>query len=98
QIIQFFKAIHADSADFITTDMLDRDAGCFETHTDMNCQRNDGPWYWDESNVTSPTFHEKLAAWKVLTDGIGLPMMWWQIPFGVPSATAGGTAGHYRDN
>ena len=24
--------------------------------------------------------------------------MWWQIPFGVPSTTPGGTAGHYRDN
>ena len=24
--------------------------------------------------------------------------MWWQIPFGVPSDTPGGTAGHYRDN
>jgi hypothetical protein len=25
-------------------------------------------------------------------------MMWWQIPFGVPSSTPGGTPGHYRDN
>ncbi len=25
-------------------------------------------------------------------------MLWWQTPFGVPSATVGGTAGHYRDN
>ena len=24
--------------------------------------------------------------------------MWWQMPFGVPSATPGGSAGHYRDN
>ena len=25
-------------------------------------------------------------------------MLWWQVPFGVPSNTPGGTAGHYRDN
>jgi hypothetical protein len=28
----------------------------------------------------------------------GLPVVWWQTPFGVPSTTPGGTAGHYRDN
>jgi hypothetical protein len=25
-------------------------------------------------------------------------MIWWQVPFGVPSTTKGGSAGHYRDN
>jgi photosystem II stability/assembly factor-like uncharacterized protein len=25
-------------------------------------------------------------------------MIWWQLPFGVPSTTPGGTPGHYRDN
>jgi hypothetical protein len=25
-------------------------------------------------------------------------MMWWQVPFGVPSTTPGGTSGKYRDN
>lgn len=98
QIVSFFKAIHADAADFIATDMLDRDAGCFEAHTDPNCQRNEGGWYWDETNTTSPNFHEHLAWAKAIHDGLNLPMMWWQVPFGVPSATPGGTAGHYRDN
>ena len=28
----------------------------------------------------------------------GLPIVWWQTPFGVPSSTPGGTAGHFRDN
>jgi hypothetical protein len=97
-ILSFFKAIGADRADFLTTDMLDRDAGCFEAHTDPNCQRNDGPWYWDESNQTSPNFREHLDWVMQITKGLGLPMMWWQVPFGVPSSTSGGTAGHYRDN
>jgi len=33
-----------------------------------------------------------------MTTGLALPMLWWQVPFGVPSTTPGGTAGHYRDN
>jgi hypothetical protein len=97
-ISTFFKAIGADKADFLTTDMLDRDAGCFEAHTDSNCMRNDGPWYWDEANQTSPNFHEHLDWVKQVTQGLGLPMVWWQVPFGVPSSTPGGSAGHYRDN
>ncbi|PMY95031.1 hypothetical protein C1X24_27395, partial [Pseudomonas sp. FW305-124] len=40
--IAFYKAIGAQHGDFVTTDMLDRDAGCFEAHTDPNCQRTEG--------------------------------------------------------
>jgi hypothetical protein len=29
---------------------------------------------------------------------LGLPLLWWQTPMGVPSTTPGGTSGHYRDN
>jgi hypothetical protein len=98
QVISFFQAIHADKADFVATDVLDRDAGCFEAATDPNCMRGGGPWYWDESNQTSPNFKEHLAWVTALHQGLNLPVMWWQVPFGVPSTTPGGTAGHYRDN
>ena len=96
--IAYFKAIGAAETDFIATDMLDRDAGCFEAHTDPSCQRSGTGLYWDESNQRSPNFHEHFAWVKQITTGLSLPMMWWQVPFGVPSATPGGTAGHYRDN
>jgi hypothetical protein len=100
QIIQFFKAIHADTADFVATDVIDRDAGCYEAGTDMNCQGGGGgpPWYWDETNQTSPNFHDHLAWVTALHAGLSLPVLWWQLPFGVPSTTPGGTSGHYRDN
>jgi hypothetical protein len=99
QEIAFMKAIGADKADFWATDALDRDAGCFEQHTDPNCQRGGKTgWYWDESNQTSPNFHEHFAWVKQIGAGLGLPVMWWQVPLGVPSSTPGGTAGHYRDN
>ncbi|MEP7051891.1 MAG: hypothetical protein ABJB12_16115 [Pseudomonadota bacterium] len=95
--IKFLKAVGADQADIVIADMLDRDAGCFEAAQDPNCQRQ-GNFYWDETNQTSPNFHEYLAWAKAITSGLGRPMLWWQVPYGVPSATKGGTAGHYRDN
>ncbi len=41
---------------------------------------------------------DHLSWVKSVHDGIGPPMIWWQVPFGVPSATPGGTSGHYRDD
>lgn len=96
--VKFFNAIGADQADLMTVDALDRDAGCFEAHTDPNCMRNDGPWYLDETNKTSPNFHDHLAWVKSISDGTKKPILWWQVPFGVPSNTPGGSAGKYRDN
>src|SRR6185369_8703346 len=56
----FLKKVGADRTDVIFADMLDRDAGCFEAKVDPNCQRG-GSFYWDETNTTSPNFHEYLA-------------------------------------
>jgi hypothetical protein len=98
RVASFLVEIGAGDTDFVTTDTLDRDAGCFEAHVDPGCQRNDGPWYWDETNKTTPNFHEHLAWAKAIMDGMRKPMLWWQTPFGVPSTTPGGSAGKYRDN
>jgi hypothetical protein len=95
--VTFLKKVGADQADVVFADLLDRDAGCFEAAVDPNCMRG-GNFYWDETNTTSPTFHDYLAWSKTISGGVGLPMIWWQVPFGVPSTTKGGTAGHYRDN
>ncbi len=35
---------------------------------------------------------------KEISDGLGVPVIWWQIPFAVPSDTPGGEPGAYRDN
>ncbi len=95
--VAFLKAVGADQADVVFADLLDRDAGCFEAGTDPVCMRG-GSFYWDESNTTSPNFHDYLAWSKAIGSGLGRPLVWWQIPFGVPSATKGGSEGHYRDN
>jgi len=96
-IAKFLNAVGADQTDLIFSDMLDRDAGCFEAGTDPACQRQ-GVFYWDESNQTSPNFHDNLTWSKAISDGVEHPMIWWQLPLGVPSTAKGGSAGHYRDN
>jgi hypothetical protein len=96
-LVRFFNAIGAADTDLIFMDMLDRDAGCFEAGNDPNCTRQ-GEFYWDETNQKSPNFHEYLAYAKQISDGLNKPILWWQVPFGVPSDTPGGTPGHYRDN
>lgn len=99
QVGQYLAAIGGSDADLVFLDMLDRDAGCFEAHTDPNCQRGDETgWYWDESNQTSPSFKEHFAAASKVVKAVGKPLIWWQLPLGVPSNTPGGSAGHYRDN
>ncbi|MGZ3424230.1 MAG: hypothetical protein ACXVEE_40595 [Polyangiales bacterium] len=97
EVIAFHKSIGAATADIIVLETLDRDAGCFEAAVDPNCKRT-GSFYWDETNTKSPNFKEHLTWVKAMHDGIGLPVLWWQMPFGVPSDKPGGTAGHYRDN
>lgn len=93
----FLLAIGAGETDVVVVETLDRDAGCFEEQG-PECTRDDGPWYWDETNQTSPNFHEHLAWAKAISDGTGKPLLWWQMPFGVPSDVPGGEPGRYRDN
>jgi hypothetical protein len=97
----FMVRLGADSADFIVAQTSDRDAGCFEVASppDECLGRGDGPFYWDENNVSSPNYSESLAQWSTVRSIVGnLPILFWQTPMGVPSTTPGGTPGHFRDN
>jgi hypothetical protein len=94
---KFLADIGGSDADMVVIDMLDRDAGCFEAGVLPQCQR-DGAFYWDETNQKSPNFREHLTWARAVSETVGVPILWWQLPFGVPSETPGGTPGHYRDN
>ena len=91
-VAAFMKQVHADEADLLFTDVLDRDVGCYEAHTDPNCPYG-GQTYWADTD-----FATHLGWVKEVTGSLGLPLMWWQLPLGAPSATPGGTPGHYRDD
>jgi len=104
-VVSFMNTMGTNQGDLLIMQTTDRDAGCREQAAltpdtaQADCVGGAGPWYWDEANQTHPNFQDNLAIAKTFHDGIGgLPIVWWQTPFGVPSATAGGTAGHFRDN
>lgn len=97
-VADYLVDVGAREADFLVVETLDRDAGCFEAAIDPNCQRRDGPWYWDETNQRSPNFHEHLAWARALAERVQRPLLWWQMPLGVPSDQPGGAPGRYRDN
>jgi hypothetical protein len=92
--------VSGGQADYVATDILDRDAGCFEAKpSDYDCDRGDTTgWYWDETNTTKPNFKDYLAWSRSMGQGAGAPILWWQTPMGVPSTSPGGSANKYRDN
>jgi len=101
--VPYMNAVGANKADFIVMQTLDRDAGCFEllyTANNADCSRTDpNPYYWDATNTASTsTFAQHFAVVRNLHEGIGLPVLWWQTPMGVPSTTPGGREGAFRDN
>jgi hypothetical protein len=92
----YLRTIGADQADYLAADSIDRDAGCYEVGG-PNCSKRDGV-YLDESNAKLPNFRQKLNWVAALSKELSLPMVLWQLPFGVPSASPGGTERHFRDN
>ncbi|HVH42249.1 MAG TPA: hypothetical protein VM925_07885, partial [Labilithrix sp.] len=98
RVAKFLGACGALEADFVVVDVLDRDAGCFEAATDPLCQRRSDRLYWDESNQRTPNFKQHFDWVTTIHERLGLPVLWWQLPLGVPSDIPGGTPKHYRDN
>jgi hypothetical protein len=92
----YLAKIGAADADVTVVETLDRDAGCFEAGTDPLCKRG-GTFFWDETNTAHPSFHDHLAWAKTIGEATGKPLLWWQMPLGVPAAGAG-SSGRYRDN
>jgi hypothetical protein len=96
----FLRALTSGEADFVATDASDRDAGCFEAKpAQFDCGRGGTTgWYWDEANKASPNFREYEAWMSAMHAGAQVPVLVWQVPMGVPSATPGGAPNQYRDN
>jgi fibronectin type 3 domain-containing protein len=105
-VVSFMNQLGTAQGDFIVMQTTDRDAGCREQYvltpatTQGDCYASNlTGLYLDETNQTHPNFQDNFAMALAFHNGIGgLPIVWWQTPFGVPSSTPGGTPGHYRDN
>ena len=96
----FLKACSGGEADYVVVEALDRDAGCFEAKpAQYPCARGETTgWYWDETNKASPNFAEHFAWATTVHEGIEVPLLWWQVPMGVPNDKPGGSPNMYRDN
>jgi len=78
----------AGEGDFGAADMSDRDAGFYE-------QQGRNSW-WDSTNAKLPNFRQAFTWAKAVSDTVGKPIVWWQIPVG--NMQGDDTANHYRDN
>jgi hypothetical protein len=94
-VSKFLMGCGAGETDFVVVETLDRDAGCFEAkyQSDARCAGGCTNCYWSDSQ-----YNTYLYWVKAVTKGVGLPALWWQMPYGVPSSTPGGTPDHWRDN
>ncbi len=84
----YLVALGADQGDFIVADMSDRDAGYYQ-------QQGRNTW-WDATNASLPNFHQAFTWAKAVSDTVGKPVIWWQIPVG--NMSLNNTANHYQDN
>ena len=80
----FLRALGAAEADMVVVEMSNHDAG----------QDNS---YWDATDVTLPSFAQATTWAGRLGQQLGLPPLWWQVPYG-NMALSNATCGQYRDN
>jgi hypothetical protein len=70
----FLLACGAADGDFVVVEASDRDAGYYRS---LGANT-----FWDADNATLPSFHQAFAWAAALTDRIGRPALWWQLPLG----------------
>jgi hypothetical protein len=89
KMVAFQTALGAKDGDFIVSDPSDRDAGYYEKTQGRNT-------WWDDTNATLPNFHQAFTWTKAVAEGLGLPVLYWQIPVG--NMNLDNTNLHYKDN
>lgn len=80
---QYLTDLGATETDLVVVEMSDRDAG-FNNR------------WWDPLNQTRPHFHQAIGWVSALGEALGLPTLWWQVPYGhmgLPN-----TCDRYEDN
>jgi hypothetical protein len=71
---QFLLECGAGESDFVVVEATDRDAGFYKSQG-----RNT---FWDATNATLPNFHQAFTWTQALTERMGKPALWWQLPLG----------------
>nr|HEX4314979.1 hypothetical protein [Kofleriaceae bacterium] len=78
-----------DTGDFVVVETSDRDAGYYQTVQSRET-------WWDATDAQLPDYAQDLTWVTTLTDTLGVPAMFWQVPVG--NAAQGNVSGHYQDN
>lgn len=91
KVAAFLTAAGESSADLVIVETSDRDAGFYQSAA--GGMRNT---WWDATNATLPNFHQDFAWVKALTEALGKPALFWQMPLG--NASQNNTTNHWKDN
>jgi hypothetical protein len=83
---RFYVDLGATAADFLVSDVSDRDAGWY-------AQPQNGGYdnFWTDQKATAA-----LGFYKTVSESVGRPMVLWQIPVG--NMAQNNTTSHYRDD
>ncbi len=73
--VAFLKACGQDQADFITADLSNADADFYEVYY------NDSSRTW-HTDTTLPNFAQADIFTATISQGLGKPLLWWQVPVG----------------
>jgi len=84
----FLAACGAGAADLVVVDIADRDAGWRDA-------QGQNTWL-DATDRNLPTFAQAFRWSRAVADGLGKPLLWWQVPVG--NSALSNQAGAWRDN
>ncbi len=88
KVATFLAAAGESDADVVIVEVSDRDAGYYQSIGRST--------WWDATNATLPNFHQDFAWVKALTEALGKPALYWQLPVG--NASQNNTTNHWQDN
>ena len=88
KLARFLVQCGAGGADFVAIDASDRDAGYYQS-------LGRDTW-WDATNQALPDFDQDFAWAQALAEGVGRPIVYWQVPVG--NASQDDTSDHWQDN
>ncbi|HEX5746099.1 MAG TPA: hypothetical protein VFZ09_07635 [Archangium sp.] len=89
KVADFLSLCGAAEGDFVVVEASDRDAQWYEVTTGTRR-------WWDPSNFNYPSFRQAFTWSKALSERLGKPHLWWQLPVGNMSLP--GTWEQWRDN
>ncbi|MFE2877352.1 RICIN domain-containing protein [Streptomyces roseus] len=84
--VKDYADLGAKNADFLATDVVDRDAGWYALPA--NGGRDT---FWNDQKATA-----QLAFYKTMAESVGKPVVLWQIPVG--NMAQNNTRNHYKDD